>query len=98
MFSKHKLDAARIDFHNSFPPTRRSKTCERIEFPSGEYLIYLFFGWFSELRVVQEQMLDPDEQLQETMICDLSWSGFVGHDHFSDLGDLDAFAWSGQVL
>ena len=37
MFSKHKLDAARIDFHNSFPPTRRSKTCERIEFPSGEY-------------------------------------------------------------
>ena len=36
MFSKHKLDAARIDFHNSFPPTRRSKTCERIEFPSGE--------------------------------------------------------------
>ena len=42
MFSKHKLDAARIDFHNSFPPTRRSKTCERIEFPSGEYhLTYL---------------------------------------------------------
>ena len=39
MFSKHKLDAARIDFHNSFPPTRRSKTCERIEFPSGEYRI-----------------------------------------------------------
>ena len=37
MFSKHKLDAARIDFHNSFPPTRRSKTYERIEFPSGEY-------------------------------------------------------------
>jgi hypothetical protein len=43
-------------------------------------------------------MLEPDEQLQETMICDLSWSGFAGHDNFSDPGDLDAFAWSGQVL
>ena len=45
MFSKHKLDAARIDFHNSFPPTRRSKTCERIDFPSGEYITILHFGW-----------------------------------------------------
>ena len=34
---------------------------------------------------------------RKPMICDLSWSGFAGHDNFSDLGDLDAFAWSGPV-
>ena len=39
MFPKHQLDTAPIDFHNSFPPTKRSKTCERIEFPSGEYVM-----------------------------------------------------------
>ena len=53
MLSKHKLDAARIDFHNSFPPTKRSKTCERIEFPSGEYISFymllLLFSLFSEM-------------------------------------------------
>ena len=44
IFSKHQLDAARADFHNSFPPTRRSNSCERNEFPCGVcvYCIYVY--------------------------------------------------------
>ena len=35
---KHQLDAARTDFQKSFPPTKRNKASERIEFPNGVYL------------------------------------------------------------
>jgi len=34
-----QLDAARTDFQKSFPPTRRNKASERIEFPNGVYQI-----------------------------------------------------------
>ena len=32
------LDAARTDFQKSFPPTKRNKANQRIEFPNGVYI------------------------------------------------------------
>ena len=32
---KHQLNAARTDFQIFFPPTKRNKASERIEFPNG---------------------------------------------------------------